>query len=111
MMAEGLAALGLVASIVQFIDFGSRLVHQASEIKDAGSTEENDDHDKIGIDLQRIARNLLGTNSKLRRSLEPANNSPGDPFEQDHVCSAFISLFGTINRRETYRPVKDSAPS
>jgi hypothetical protein len=59
-MAEALAAFGLASNIVQFVDFGIKLVACGSELYSSaeGASKENTIIEKITLDIKRIAQNL-----------------------------------------------------
>lgn len=53
-----LAAIGLAGNIVQFIDFGAKLLSKASQIRKDGSTAENIHLGAVTKDLARYADSL-----------------------------------------------------
>lgn len=57
-MMDPLTALSLASSIVQFVDFGIKLVGKANEIREAGSTIDN-------VILQSVTKDLVQINSSL----------------------------------------------
>ena len=62
---EPLTALGLAASIAQFIDFGSNLVSKTRQIAKAGSS--------VSVDhLSTITSNLLDINKSLKSQMNLA---------------------------------------
>lgn len=56
-MAEALAIIGLVSSIVQFLDFGSKIVIRLNEYREAGNNVPKT-FQKISIDLPLVINNL-----------------------------------------------------
>ena len=74
---EPLAALGLAASVAQFIDFGSNLVGKTREIAKAGSS--------VSVDhLSSLTSNLLDINKSLNSQMVLAapENAPLTKEEQ-----------------------------
>ena len=61
---EPLSALGLAANIVQFVDFGSKLLSGACQLRDSpkGQPEEH-------AELEAITKNLLKTSSEFKTSI------------------------------------------
>ena len=55
---DPLSILGLAAAIVQFIDFGTKLVRKTREITNTGSSVSVKDLDKITTDLANISLDL-----------------------------------------------------
>jgi hypothetical protein len=55
---ESLAAVGLASNILQFVDFTSRLLKTAKELKSNASSAENRDHVATVTHLKEIARDL-----------------------------------------------------
>lgn len=71
---DPLSALSVAAAVVQFVDFGSRLVKQASTIrKDAAGVREK----IVGID--RISQELLELSGQIRERMAPFQRSGGQP--------------------------------
>jgi hypothetical protein len=62
-MAEALAVIGLVSSIVQFVDFGSKIVIRLNEYREAGNNVPKTFH-KISVDLPLVINNLKRTKSQ-----------------------------------------------
>jgi hypothetical protein len=59
-MMDPLTALGLAANIAQFIDFGSKLIHQTKEVALTGTT--------ISVEhLLNITSDLTAINSSLKQ--------------------------------------------
>jgi hypothetical protein len=58
---DPLTAIGLASSIVQFIDFSTKLIHGAKEIYDsaAGATEENQRLENVTAEMQTLSLKLL----------------------------------------------------
>jgi hypothetical protein len=77
-MLDGLTALGLVASIVQLVDFTSKLVSKSREIGQHGNTATN-------TDLNIIADDLEIASQKLKESLVLDKNSGTVVGSQDEV--------------------------
>lgn len=59
-MAEALAAFGLASNIVQFVDFGIKLVSCGAELYSSaeGASKENTIMEKITLDIKRNTQNL-----------------------------------------------------
>ncbi len=57
-MLDPLSALSLASSIVQFVDFGIKLVSDGYELYDRGSLENNDEIEQATRDLTQLTENL-----------------------------------------------------
>ena len=80
---EPLTALGLAASVAQFIDFGPKLVGKTREIAKAGSS--------VSVDhLSTLISNLLDINKSLKSqtNLATAGNAPLTKEEQVSILSS-----------------------
>lgn len=58
---EALSALGLAANIVQFVDFSARLIGNAQDIVETGTTLEISDIDRAATDLKRLNQSLAAS--------------------------------------------------
>ena len=69
---DPLTALGLAASVVQFVDFAARLIKQADEFADKTRT--------VGVlELQNVAEDLLSLTKGFRqRNQEQAERTPDE---------------------------------
>jgi hypothetical protein len=78
---DALTALAFAGNIIQFVDFGSRLLSQAEELYKslAGSLTVNDELELVTTDLRALI-------TKLQKSLPPAelNSSPGPIGQADY---------------------------
>lgn len=63
-MLDPLSALGLAASIVQFVDFASKLLSEGHDIYRFGSNQEN-------VMLEDAVTHLITINNNLRALLRP----------------------------------------
>jgi hypothetical protein len=72
-MLDPLTALSLAASIVQVVDFSSRLFRDSVQIYEDGSTSEHEDIKSITTDLNALA-------GRIQDDLEPTAGSNG-PFD------------------------------
>lgn len=88
MPLEGLAALGLAASILQVIDFSTKLLSSAREIQMNGSTIRNSD-------LELIATDLKHTNEELKQYLH-ARIDPSTQGTQDEQVRLKFLPAGSI---------------
>jgi hypothetical protein len=59
-MAESLAAFGLASNIVQFVDFGMKLISYGRELYSSaeGVSKENNTIEKIALDIKLMTQNL-----------------------------------------------------
>jgi hypothetical protein len=59
-MAESLAAFGLASNIVQFVDFGMKLISYGRELYSSaeGVLKENNTIEKIALDIKLMTQNL-----------------------------------------------------
>ena len=75
---EPLVALGLAASVAQFIDFASKLVGKTREIALAGSS--------VSVDhLSTLTSNLLDINESLKSQINPATAENTSPTKEERV--------------------------
>lgn len=51
-------ALSLAAALAQFIDFGAKIISQTKEIKEAGSSVNTQNLEKINKDIIALSRNI-----------------------------------------------------
>jgi hypothetical protein len=67
-MAEGLAAIGLVGNIVQFISFSYALISKSAEIHKSatGLLSESLDLDVVSHDLRNLTREIACSSERLR---------------------------------------------
>lgn len=65
-MLDPFTALSLAGNIVQFVDFSSKLVNEASEIYRSGSTKANDE-------LETVTNDLIDLTSCIQDELVPAS--------------------------------------
>lgn len=85
---DPLTALGVAGIVVQFVDFGIRVVSKGNKIYHSadGSLAENND-------LETVANDLIIIQTKLRQSLRSFNVQ--GPLEEDE--QAFVDLSATSN--------------
>jgi hypothetical protein len=71
-MAEALAAFGLASNIVQFVDFGMKLILQGRELYSSaeGVSEENTSIEKIAVDINHMTQNLATGGTIYDEALE-----------------------------------------
>jgi hypothetical protein len=62
-MADALAIIGLVSAIVQFVDFGSKIVGRLNEYREAGNNVPKT-FQKISVDLPLVINNLERTKNQ-----------------------------------------------
>jgi ribosomal protein L17 len=62
-MADALAIIGLVSAIVQFVDFGSKIVIRLNEYREAGNNVPKT-FQKISVDLPLVINNLQRTKNQ-----------------------------------------------
>ena len=61
---DPISALSLAANIIQFIDFGTRLLRDSKEIADTGSS--------VSVkSLSTLTRDLVEINSALKKQVRP----------------------------------------
>ncbi len=67
---ESLAAVGLAANIIQFVDFSGKLILKTAEIYKSGSGAlvEN-------VDIETATKDLTGLSAKLHDSINPAGDT------------------------------------
>jgi hypothetical protein len=65
-MLDPLSAIGLASAIVQFVDFGSKLVSQSRELHANGSLAQNDEIQLITESLKDMAADL--TKSRMKHA-------------------------------------------
>ena len=71
---DPLTAIGLASSIVQFVDFSTKLIHGAREIYDSvsGETEENRSLEAVVSEMERLSSKLLSPNNPQQTEDERA---------------------------------------
>ena len=75
---DPLTALGLAASIAQFIDFGSNLVGKTRELAKAGSS--------VSVDhLSTLTSNLVDINKSLKYQVGLSKAGNGMPTQEEQV--------------------------
>jgi hypothetical protein len=72
---EALAAFGLAASILQVVDFSTKVLDAGNQIFHGGSTQRNSELELVAADLKLI-------NTQLKAFARPDPNSLG-PLAQD----------------------------
>ena len=58
-MLDPFTALSVAATVVQFVDFGVRLVSEGVELYESGSLAKNDQLELITKDLTRLTKNIV----------------------------------------------------
>lgn len=81
-MLDPLAALSLAASIVQFVDFSSKILSDSYEIYKSGSTSHHEGIKSITTDLTTLVR-------RIQNDLEPAAG-PNCLLDANEQVSYFI---------------------
>ena len=85
---DPLSALSLAACVVQFLDFGSKLVRETKEIAEGGST--------VGVEhLSRVTVDLVGFNSALDQQVKSKGSVYG-VGKEDQV--SYLSVVCEITR-------------
>lgn len=71
-MAEALAAFGLASNIVQFVDFGMKLISHGRELYGSaeGVSEEHTSIEKIAVDINHMTPNLASEELNHDEGLE-----------------------------------------
>lgn len=59
-MLDPFTALSVASSVIQIVDFSSKLVSKGEEIRRNGSLVENDELERVTKDLQELNGSLLG---------------------------------------------------
>jgi hypothetical protein len=70
------AAIGLAGTIVQFVDFGSKIILEGRELFKSGSL-------KLNEQAEVVAKDLLDFSTKLQRVPPDPNAAPGPPTENE----------------------------
>ena len=80
---DPLSALSLAACVVQFLDFGSKLVRETKEIAEGGST--------VGVEhLSRVTVDLVGFNSALDQQVKSKGSVYGVGKEDQVSCLSVV---------------------
>ena len=96
---DPLIAIGLVGNIVQFVEFGLKIVSKAREVhkSSTGTLSENVDTEHIAADLIELTTSLQATES----------SAAGDPA-LEHLCAAcnevaneLLTVLGKLNASGT----------
>lgn len=86
-MAEALAALGLASNIVQFVDFGIKLMSHGRELYASadGVSKENSIIETIAVDIKLLTQNLASSgvdyDGELRKLVKACNELSHDLLE------------------------------
>ncbi|KAG8534407.1 uncharacterized protein KY384_001252 [Bacidia gigantensis] len=96
-MLEPLIAVGLAANIIQFVDYATRLLSKAGEIRQHGSSLEIRDLKLTTEDLRKLTSDIECSQEPLSESLTRQNQNPsvqsnGGGFSRDEVCPIINSL-------------------
>jgi hypothetical protein len=83
-MLDPFTALNLAAAVVQFVDFGSKILSDSSAIYKSGSTSERED-------IKSITMNLAALADRIRHDLEPASGPDGPSNPNEQVGSFFLT--------------------
>jgi hypothetical protein len=81
---DPLSALSLAAAIAQFVEYGSKIVYQAKEIAESGSSV-NVQH------LSKVTSDLVGMNSSLNQQLKADVTSNGTLTKEAQVRSQSLT--------------------
>ena len=81
-MSDAFSALSIAASIIQIIEFGSKLVSKTHEIYRKGSTVGNEE-------LRIVAKDIEGVNSELTRYLYGQSSTSTD-LTKGEIVSATL---------------------
>lgn len=65
-MLDPLTAIGLASAIVQFVDFGSKLISETKELSHSvdGSSTQNEERQAVTEDLRELCKNLSSSQSR-----------------------------------------------
>ncbi|KAH9909472.1 hypothetical protein F4778DRAFT_169 [Xylariomycetidae sp. FL2044] len=77
---EALVAVGLASNIVSFIDFGSKLIRTASELRDSAASADNEAHAVVITHFEKLAEQM----SNSAQGISNASTSPS-PLEQSLI--------------------------
>jgi hypothetical protein len=98
MALDPMSAIGLAANIIQFVDFGCRLLSEANEIYHSatGVTGDNTELQRIAESLSRLSERLITPTSESKKPL----SSPEEEIRGIATLCKEISdeLLSTINR-------------
>jgi hypothetical protein len=100
---ESLTALGLAANIVQFVDFSTRLLAEASEVYHAATGLP-----KEHVELQDVADNL---NSMVERLVIPTNRGPSSSAQAEisKIALSAMEVAGDLIRTVEKLKVSDGS--
>lgn len=79
---EGLAALGLAATIMQVVDFAGKVLREGKEILESGSTKHNASRELVASDLRLL-------NDKVKAFARPDPHLKG-PLDQDSQVGILV---------------------
>jgi hypothetical protein len=95
-MLDPLSAIGLASAIVQFIDFGFKLVSEGIDLYENGALTENEELELITSDLESLANNLGTSSSQLQ------TNSPDEKalqelaFRCNDLATELLTILDTL---------------
>lgn len=78
-MLDPLAALGVASSVIQFVDFGIKLVSDGAELYEKGRLGNNDELELITKDLTRLTQDIV-------TSTQPGQAQNGKPPSKDEIA-------------------------
>lgn len=80
---DPLTAIGLAGTIVQFVDFGSRLIREGCEVSKSGAS-------KLNEQAEAVTKDLLDFSTKLQRS--PRHDHTSGPPSDNEVAIRKLCL-------------------
>jgi hypothetical protein len=88
-MLDPFTALNIAAAVVQFVDFGSKILSDSYAIYKSSSTSEHEDIKSITTDLATLT-------DRIRHGLEPVSGPDGPSKPHDQV-SRFLPVPQSIS--------------
>jgi hypothetical protein len=102
-MLDPLSAISLASAIVQFIDFGFKLVSEGIELYEKGTLTENEELELITSDLENLANNLGTSSSQLK------TNSPDEKALQELAFRCNDLAIELLAILDTLKPQKQGS--
>lgn len=65
---EAIVAVGLASNVVQFVDFTTKLVVIANELRNDAASSENRDHQAIATHLEALAQSISDTTKAISQA-------------------------------------------
>jgi hypothetical protein len=103
---DPVTALGIASSVVQFVDFGSRLLSKTAQVHKAGTTYDHINPEAITEDLRRVTEGLaidLHKSSTQGELTSPEQNVQQLCQECSQISSQLLSALASLKQPRSRR--------